>query len=177
LEKFRELVRAEPALAEVLQQPLQIDEFIALALTLATERGLALTGDMLSAAMRSPIPRFPEQLDVGSRETELSPDGWLPARAFWRDGHLYVQWSSFLGERRLKEPFFEWTVRLSLFEPFNRLVSYCTPIEQLWRLAGATPAVAPQRPCLPHVTLRLDFRIANAGGKPRERRGIRGQSD
>jgi hypothetical protein len=80
--------------------------------------------------MRSPIPGVPEQLDVGSRETELPPDGWLPTKAFWRNGHLYVQWS-FFGERRLKEPLFEWTVRLSLFEPFNRLVSYCTPIEQL----------------------------------------------
>lgn len=142
VEEFCKRARAEPALAEALRQPEQIDEFIALAVTLAAERGLALTAEMLSAAMRGALPGAPAQLDLGNRETELPPAGWLPTRAFWRGGHLYLQWS-FFGQQRLEQPFFEWEVHRCLHAPFNRLVHYCTPIEQLGAWLERHPPLHP----------------------------------
>ena len=140
---FCDRVRSDESLAQTLRQTENIDEFVAVALREAAERGLHLTSEALIAAIRGSLPGAAGLFDPGDQETELPPRGWLPAAAFWRGSQLYVKWSYF-GERRLTEPFFEGDVQRGLFKPFNRLIRYCTPIERLGQWLEMHPPIPPK---------------------------------
>jgi hypothetical protein len=69
-------------------------------------------------------------------------DGWIPVRVFWRDAKAWIDWC-WLGERRLKEPFFRDTVGALLQEPFNKAFRRETPIEALMDWHHAKPGLEP----------------------------------
>jgi hypothetical protein len=142
IDQFCDLVRADPALQEALRKPDDPEQFIALVLTTASEHGFTFGADDVRAAMQGRLPGASALLDVGDRETQLPPQGWLPVGAFWRDGQLYLQWS-FFGRQRLSQPFFEGDVQCSMFRPFNRLIRYATPISRLAEWLRLHPSLRP----------------------------------
>jgi hypothetical protein len=140
LEQFSARVLADAALQDRLRQPGDTNDFIALAVQAARVCGFALVADEVRAGMRGSLPGAPDLSAI--RETPLPPKGWLPVRASWHAGRLYVHWSYF-GDRRLREPFFEGDVQRALFRPFNRLFRYVTPIDRLGEWLREHPGLRP----------------------------------
>ncbi|MGH6926243.1 MAG: hypothetical protein ACRED5_21150 [Propylenella sp.] len=141
LDRFRALVLADAPLQETLRACHDRHRFIALVVETARECGFELDADGLERSLRRPLPGIGDPTaDVGDAETPLPRPGWLPIRAFWRDGELYAHWSYF-GEEQLREPFFEGDVQRALGRPFNQLFRHVTPIERLadWPPAKAGP--------------------------------------
>lgn len=130
LEQFSARVLADVALQDRLRQPADTEDFIALAVQIAGECGFDLGADEVRAAMRGRLPLAKGLIDSAVHETPLPPKGWLPVRASWHAGQLYVHWSYF-GEQRLREPFYESEIHRANFKPFNRLFRYSTPIAKL----------------------------------------------
>ena len=140
IDRFCELVRKDALLHEVLWKLDDVEQFVALVLTIAHEQGLSLGADEVRAAMR--MPGASALLDVGDPEPSLPPQGWLPVVAFWRHGQLYLQWS-FFGRQRLIQPFFESDVQHAMFKSFSRLIRYVTPISDLAQSLQLYPSLRP----------------------------------
>ena len=68
--------------------------------------------------------------------------GWLPIRAWLRDGEWRIDWCWF-GEQRLTQPFFRDEVDLALRLPFNQAFRRDTSLATLldWRVAS--PGIKP----------------------------------
>jgi hypothetical protein len=130
IETFCALVLEDPSLQQALREIAGADEFIVALLDAARERGLPLAAQDVRAAMHERALAIDNLVESEVKATPLPPDGWLPIRASWQRGELYVHWAHF-GERRLRDPFFEGDVRSCLFAPFNRLFRHVTPIETL----------------------------------------------
>jgi hypothetical protein len=141
-EQFYARVLADLPLQETLRQPTDTGDFIALAVQTAREFGFAIGAGDVKAAMRSNVPRGADLIDSAVRATPVPPKGWLPVRASWHDGRLYVHWSYF-GDRPLREPFFEGDVQRALFKPFNQLFRYTTPIAELGAWLQEHPGLRP----------------------------------
>lgn len=142
IDQFCAQVLADVPLQETLRQPEDADQFIALAVATARDRGLRLDAEAVRVAMRGRLPGMESLTGSQVRETPLPPKGWLPIGAAWQHGQLYVEWSYF-GDQRLREPFYEGSVQRSLFKPFNRLFRYWTPIAKLADWLQAHPALRP----------------------------------
>jgi Nif11 domain len=142
LKRFRALVLENVALHEELRRANHLHEFAELVVEIGQRHGFAFTAQDVAQAIHA---RHVEALGARAlaRETALPPDGWLPARAFWQDGELYLGWSYF-GDRRLVEPFFESSLRRALETPFNLLFQYTTPIARLADWLPAHPGLAPR---------------------------------
>ena len=130
LDQFCGQVLADLPLQERLRAPNDMNEFIALVVNTASDRGLALDADGVRAAMRGRLPGMDALISDDIRETPLPPHGWLPVGTAWKRAELFVQWSWF-GAQRLRQPFFEGDVQRAMFRPFNRLFRYTTPIARL----------------------------------------------
>jgi hypothetical protein len=142
IDLFCDRVRADPALQEALRKPDDPDQFIALVLIAARDRGFALGSEDVREGMRGRIPGMPAIIDMGERQTALPPQGWFPFSTFWRDGELYVQWTYF-GAQPLTQPLFESDVQLHMRKPFNRLIRYATPITMLAEWLRLHPPLRP----------------------------------
>jgi hypothetical protein len=70
-------------------------------------------------------------------------EGWIPARVFWKQEELLVDWC-WLGELRLTDPFFEQTINQALSHPANLLFRRQTPVEALEPLAVQRPGLTPR---------------------------------
>lgn len=68
--------------------------------------------------------------------------GWLPIRAWRRDGEWCLDWCWF-GEQRLTRPFFRDDVDLALRLPFNQAFRRETGIQALLDWQAASPGLAP----------------------------------
>ncbi|WP_243434727.1 sulfotransferase family protein [Pseudomonas sp. 30_B] len=68
--------------------------------------------------------------------------GWLPIRAWRRDGEWRLDWCWF-GEQRLTRPFFRDDVDLALRLPFNQVFRRETSLNVLLERQAASPGVAP----------------------------------
>lgn len=68
--------------------------------------------------------------------------GWLPIRAWPRDGEWRVDWCWF-GEQRLTRPFYRDDVDLALRLPFNQAFRRDTPLTALLDWQTASPGLAP----------------------------------
>lgn len=134
LEQFRTLVEADATLPEQLNAPDDPAVFIALAVATARRHGIALLAEQLAAAME-----LPRQTNSVAR---LPPKGWLPMRARWRDGALWLDWS-YVGARSLREPFFDETITRCVAKPLNRWLRYATPIDALSGWLKQHPGVPP----------------------------------
>jgi hypothetical protein len=124
-------MEADPALQEKLSQPDDPAVFASLAADSAREAGLCLGAAEIAAAVnaRQPIAAPP-------------PGGWLPFRTRWRDGELHLDWT-YLGRRRLQDPFFEGTMLGRASKPFNRLFGYTTPVDALGGWLAQHPGLPP----------------------------------
>ncbi|HEY1473314.1 MAG TPA: sulfotransferase [Pseudolabrys sp.] len=129
-EQFYAHVLADISLQEKLRESGDVERFAALLVKVGRECGFAFNIDDVSAGMHARLPLVKGLVDSTIRETPLPPKGWLPIRASWHDGELYLHWSYF-GDQRLREPFFEGDVQRANFKPFNRLFRYTTPIAKL----------------------------------------------
>lgn len=67
---------------------------------------------------------------------------WMPARIFWQDERVLVDWF-YLGKARFVEPFFEDTLKKSLRRPFSALFQHTTPIATLNDNAEIEPSLIP----------------------------------
>ena len=140
LDEFCAHVLADVSLHDKLRRPDDADQFIALVLDTARQWGFDFGGEQVAAAMQDRLPTA-EGRDV-PRQTALPPAGWLPIRASWQRGELYVAWAYF-GERRLSAPFFAGDVHRAQHKPFNRLFRYVTPIAGLADWLQAHPGLRP----------------------------------
>jgi len=139
LKAFCALALAEASLQAKLRAPHGRDTFISLVVRLALDRGFDVDAKTVGAAMIRGI-EHPMQVRVGG-PWPLS--GWLPVRAVWRNGQLHVRWS-YLGQVRLREPFFEGSVQYCFLNPFNQLFAPLTPIANLTQLLSARPVLPPR---------------------------------
>jgi hypothetical protein len=133
LDQFCAFVLSDAALQERLRVPDDTGAFIALAIETARRCGFELDAEALSRAMhRLPgIELVGGPLGSERTRTPLPPPaGWLPTAAFWQGDELLLEWSHF-GCERLRDPFFEGSVKRCLSKPFNRLFHHCTPITAL----------------------------------------------
>jgi hypothetical protein len=142
LDAFTALVLEDLSLQQALRRSSDADDFIAALLDAARERGLPLAAADVRAAMHERALGIDNLVENEVKTTPLPPDGWLPIRASWQGGELYAHWAYF-GERRLRDPFFEGDVRRCLFEPFNRLFRYVTPIGTLAAWLKTRPHLEP----------------------------------
>jgi hypothetical protein len=139
---FYALVLDDLSLQHMLRQTADTDRFIVSLVDAASARGYRLVEEEVRAAMGGPLPAIADAAGTAIRETRPPPAGWLPIRASWQRGELYVHWAYF-GDRRLREPFFEGDARISQFEPFGRLFQYVTPIEALAGWLDTCPHLQP----------------------------------
>lgn len=130
IEHFCALVLDDPALEQKLQQPSHLNEFVSLVVETAGSCGFKFAAEDVWAAMRERALGISSPVNSGRGDVKLPPKTWLPIRAAWQSDQLCVQWAHF-GQQQLREPFFEGDVQRCLFQPFNRLFRYCTPIERL----------------------------------------------
>jgi Nif11 domain len=143
LERFRTFVLENVALHEELRRANNLHAFAAAVVEIGQRHGFAFTAQDVAQAMQASHVQALGGAPARARETTLPPSGWLPARAFWQDGELYVRWSYF-GERPLVEPFFEGSLRRALESPFNLLFQYVTPIGRLPDWLATHPGLAPR---------------------------------
>jgi hypothetical protein len=134
LDRFRTVVESDPTLPEQLNAPDDPAQFVALAVVIAQRHDIALGADELAAAME-----LPRQADNPAR---LPPQGWLPMRAHWRDGELWLDWS-YVGSRQLREPFFDETVGRCAARPLNRWLRYASPVRTLPSWLNQHPGLPP----------------------------------
>jgi len=142
LEAFCALVLEDPSLQQALRRPAGADEFMAVLIDAARQRGFQLAAEDVRAAMQKRSLGIDNLVETEVKATPPPPDGWLPIRASWQGAELYVHWAYF-GERPLRDPFFEGDVRACLYEPFNRLFRYVTPIETLAAWLETRPHLEP----------------------------------
>jgi len=142
LEAFCALVLEDPSLQQALRRPAGADEFMAVLIDAARQRGFQLAVEDVRAAMQKRSLGIDNLVETEVKATPPPPDGWLPIRASWQGAELYVHWAYF-GERPLRDPFFEGDVRACLYEPFNRLFRYVTPIETLAAWLETRPHLEP----------------------------------
>ncbi len=141
-EQFYARVLTDASLHEKLRAPANIEQFIALLVETGRECGFVFGVDDARTAINARLPLAKGLVDDAVRETPLPPKGWLPVRASWHDGQLYVHWLYF-GERRFSEPFFESEIQRANFRPFNRLFRYSTPITKLGDWLREQPGLRP----------------------------------
>jgi hypothetical protein len=140
VEAFCTLALADASLQAKLRVPDDSDRFTALLVRLACNRGLKVSASAVRAAL---VPSIECLTNRRMSETPLPPNNFLPIRAEWLDGQLYVLWSYF-GEQRLREPFFEGNVHQCFLKPFNRLFGHVTPIAKLPEWLAAHPGLPPR---------------------------------
>jgi hypothetical protein len=68
--------------------------------------------------------------------------GWVPIRLFWQGAEPVVEWC-YLGNERLTEPFFDFTIHLALNKPFNRLFRHQTTMATLEEWRQTSPGLDP----------------------------------
>lgn len=117
-------------------------EFMTALLDAARQRGFAFAAEDVRRAMRERALALEGVAEIAAKETPLPPAGWLPIRASWQAGELYAHWAYF-GERRLRDAFFEGDVRRSLYQPFNMLFRYVTPVDKLAAWLDERPHLQP----------------------------------
>ena len=140
LEAFCASALADTLLQAKLRAPRGRAPFISLVVRLARDRGFDVDAKTVRVAMVHGI-EHPMQGRVG--EPPWPPNGWIPVRAVWRSGQLYVRWS-YLGRVRLREPYFEGSVQYCFLKPFNRLFAPLTPIVNLSEMLSARPSLPPR---------------------------------
>jgi hypothetical protein len=140
VEGFCTLALTDPSLQAKLKVPDDSDRFIALVVKLARARGFDVDARAVRASL---VPGIECLTNNAMKETPLPPGDWLPIRADWLGGQLYVRWSYF-GKLRLREPFFEGSVQHCFLKPFNRLFGHATPISKLADWVTAHPGLPPR---------------------------------
>ena len=142
LEAFCALVLEDPSLQQALRRPAGADEFMAVLIDAARQRGFQFAAQDVRTAMHERSLAMDNLVESEVKATPLPPDGWLPIRASWQGTELYVHWAYF-GARPLRDPFFEGDVRACLRAPFNRLFHHVTPIETLAAWLKMRPHLEP----------------------------------
>jgi hypothetical protein len=138
---FRAMILADAGLQDELQAYDDVASFSARASILAGQRGVGLTADVLSAALRH------DPLGL-SRRSEACPSsaspgqGWLPVNISPMSEELCVDWAYF-GAQSLIEPFFEGSVRTAFRRPLNRLARYRTRLADLPQWTKLHPGLEP----------------------------------
>jgi hypothetical protein len=140
VEGFCTLALTDRSLQAKLKVPDDSDRFIALVVKLARARGFDVDARAVRASL---VPGIECLTNSPMRETPLPPSDWLPIRADWLDGQLYVRWSYF-GKLPLREPFFEGSVQHCFLKPFNRLFGHATPISKVADWLTAHPGLPPR---------------------------------
>jgi hypothetical protein len=146
LGRFRALVMADEALADALSQAADDDGFVALALCIAHDCGLALDAATVRAAI-TPDPLglarwtgAPAGAAVFSKH--WPPRQWLPAQVAVMGDRPIVDWLHF-GAKPLTAPFFEDSIRRALARPFNRMFRYRMAIGDLLDDAARQESLTP----------------------------------
>lgn len=81
-------------------------------------------------------------LMVHDTDADEDMHGWLPIRAWPRDGEWRIDWCWF-GEQRLIQPFYRDEVDLALRLPFNQAFRRDTPLATLLDWQAASPGLPP----------------------------------
>ncbi len=140
LAQFRQLVLQDPVLQQRLQNTADREQFRALVLQLAHERGYDVALADMDHALRLPKhARFPQP---GPPMEPAQLSSWVPIEVYWHHTQLMVDWC-YMGNRRFTEPFFEQTINALLRHPFNLLFRHQTPIDGLAELQAVQPGVPP----------------------------------
>jgi hypothetical protein len=138
IDRFRALVLADAALQDALGGVADMPTFVARAAEAARARGVRLEAAELQAWLHS------RPLTLGASATpapvHAGPPlkGWLPIRVSQVPSQAMVDWAYF-GDRPLTEPFFEEAAARALFQPFNLLFRFRTPLGGLARWSQGLP--------------------------------------
>ena len=120
----------------------EANAFVAEALQIAGERGIALSGEELAQALRPDpvgIGRWSAAPITMDRWPQLQ---WLPARTNTMLTEPTFDWMWF-GDAPLRDPFFEDSARYAGFMPFNWLMRVRTGLRELVAGAEGEDALAP----------------------------------
>lgn len=137
--RFRALVLADPTLQDVLGAYQTAGEFVPAAIALAHSRSIEISPETMLAATR-PDPIGLSRWSFAGPTGLVPQKGWLPVAVRSAPGGPIVDWA-FFGDRALREPFYEGSVRRALDRPLNRLARHCTPLSAL--VADASGALRP----------------------------------
>jgi hypothetical protein len=132
MDRLRTLVHADEALQQVLGGVSDIPLFLDRAAEAARAHGVGLgTRDLKEQLQGRP-------LTLGAAAppapTYAGPPlkGWLPIRLSQAEGQPMVDWAYF-GPQRLTEPFYDEAAARALYQPFNLLFRFRTPLADLGR--------------------------------------------
>ncbi len=149
IDRLRMIVLADDALQAQLGQIDDRAAFIESALTAAEARSVMLSRPELEEELR-PNPLGWRAPSRAAAVTSSPPRGWLPAGIFWRDDQAWVDWVYF-GAQRLREPFFEESLRRALHRPFNMVFQLASPLEA-WLEALEAPGSLTPRGLIFHMS-------------------------
>lgn len=134
---FRALVLADLSVQETLAEIEDYRAFPARAAEVARVHGLRLDAEDFSTQLHLFVAAPPV------REGQAPLPGWLPAEVTQVDGRPVVTWLRF-GRQRLTESFYDDSLTWARRQPFNRLLSFRTPLAELETWAASLPPVRPQ---------------------------------
>jgi hypothetical protein len=141
-EALRAAVLASPRWQAELGGAADWPTFIARGVEAAASLGVAITAEDL-AQRRRDDPLGLLRFEPPPCDAPAAPQpGWLPAQVVWDGRGPAVDWAYF-GQRRLKEPLYEGSLRRALATPFNVLFRFRTPIGELGRWSRALPGLRP----------------------------------
>lgn len=134
---FHAVVLADAALQEALGDIEDHRDFAIRAAEAARAHGVGLEAE----DFRTRLHLFASAQPVIDGQAPLP--GWLPAEVTTVDGCLVVTWLRF-GRQRLTESFYDDSLTWARRRPFNRLLSFRTPLAELEAWACSLPALEPQ---------------------------------
>ena len=144
LGQLRQHILADSALQQMLVMIEDRDAFVAATFDIATAAGIALASATIAAAIQP--NSFVEQTATALQWP--GPD-WLPAAVVDGADERLVSWTHFAGAP-LFESFFEDSLRRAARRPFNRLIRYLTPLDQL--AASAPPGLREPNGLIYHLS-------------------------
>lgn len=143
LARLRALVFAEPGLQARLGAEARPEALALLAAEAAAVHGIPLAADELSAVLASSLGASRRGPAAPITDARWPPGPWLPSHAGPHAVRGFsVDWCYF-GERKLREPFFDWSRRAAADLPINRLLPVRMALEDFVAAAETDGAPAP----------------------------------
>ena len=133
---LRAMTLADVALQDALGDIESFKIFAVRAAEAALARGFDLEAETVEELLYAPPSPIPVLDDV------RPPPGWLPAEVTRIDGRATVTWIRF-GRRRLIDSFYDDSLIQARRLPFNRLLSFRTPLKDLTAWAAGLPPTRP----------------------------------
>ena len=135
LDLFRRRLIGDSLSVATLQGVSESEEFVKVAAQVAESVGLPLRSEELAEVLR-----VSGRGGAALRLEDAPGEGWLPSQVDWDGATPVVRWT-WLGPRRLSEPFYSQTMANVRQAPFNRFLPVATSIDALERWVASRPGL------------------------------------